>query len=47
MSDYGDSPSNDPYRHPGGRSCRNTAAIVIAAPVLLIALAAKVLRRKR
>lgn len=45
--EYGPRPSNDPNRHPGGRSCRRTAFTLVAVPALLVALAAKALRRRR
>lgn len=45
--EYGPRPSNDPHRHPGGRTCRSTALTLVAVPVLLVALAVKALRRRR
>lgn len=45
--EYGPRPSNDPNRHPGGRTCRNTTFTLVAVPVLLVVLAVKALRKRR
>ena len=41
----GENPSSDPNRHPGGRTCPATLALLLAVPAALVALLVKAVKR--
>lgn len=41
----GQNPSSDPNRHPAGRTCPGTLALLVAIPAAVVALLVKAVKR--